>query len=245
MPLSGAVAVTLPEDGPQGTYKCQVDHGSALYTITWSGTTACPDLSNFPSSLDTKFQVSPVNQSPEMALLWQRSTAVTHGAFAHIRRSNARPLPPLPMVKLAQHDNADAVAVIQHDYRILCELASVDPALPIPSVSKDPIRDRGVIVGYRMEELHRMPYHLSKFPHLLARVKHAVQRLHHAGFSHGDLSPSNVMQDSLGRVVLIDFGCSGRLGEAVPPCIPYWVYPRDRITKDEDVARLRRNLDLP
>ncbi|KAK7521269.1 uncharacterized protein IWZ02DRAFT_283410 [Phyllosticta citriasiana] len=245
MSPSGAVAVTLPEDGPQGTYKCQVDHASTLYSITWSGTTTCPDLSNFPSSLDPKIQVSAVNQSPEMVLLWQRSTAVTHGAFAHIRRFKTHPLPALPMIKLAQHDNSDAVAVIQHEYRILCELASVDPALPIPRVAEDPIRDRGEIVGYRMEELHGMPYQLTKSPHLLARVKHAVKRLHDAGFSHGDLSPSNVMQDSLGRVVLIDFGCSGRLGEAVPPCIPYWIYPRDRITKDEDVARLRRNLDLP
>lgn len=235
--MAPAVAVSLPQDGPQGTYQCHVDCASALFSITWSGTTTCPDISAFPESRDIKYQVSPIHQTPEMALLWQDSTPVTYGAFAHIRRCNNQQF---PMLKLAHHANDDALAVIQHEYRVLCDMQQVDPALPIPHTSPWPICDRGVVVGYRMQELHRLPFQLTRFPRLLAQVERAVERLHDAGFAHGDLSPSNVMQDGHGRVVLIDFGHGGRLGEAVPPCIPYWVYPSDNITNNPDVARLKR-----
>jgi tetratricopeptide (TPR) repeat protein len=45
---------------------------------------------------------------------------------------------------------------------------------------------------------------------IVAQIAHAMQNAHHAGLVHGDLKPSNVMQDATGRIRILDFGLASR-----------------------------------
>ena len=68
----------------------------------------------------------------------------------------------------------------------------------------------------------------------------ALEALHLKGMCHGDLSPSNVMSDTEGHLVLIDFSFSGVLGEDLPAYIPTSVYSSRTFNKETDLQRFDR-----
>jgi tRNA A-37 threonylcarbamoyl transferase component Bud32 len=54
----------------------------------------------------------------------------------------------------------------------------------------------------------------------------ALASIHAAGLIHGDIKPANVIRDTTGRFVLVDFGASVRIGDADKICgTPLYVAP--------------------
>jgi len=93
-------------------------------------------------------------------------------------------------------------------------------------------------VGFRLEMLTFLP--VSEVMQRSAEVRSAVRSLHEAGFCHGDLTPSNVMQRDDGGIVLIDFGYAGETGKEVAQCIPDWVYRCRTVYPAADEERVER-----
>ncbi|KAK3311719.1 kinase-like domain-containing protein [Chaetomium strumarium] len=172
--------------------------------------------SHFPN-LD-HVEVSPVALSPALAAIWRDSTILDYGSYASIRALEHGDSP-FPILKLA-HPDTQSLELIQHEFNILSDLKSL--GLPVPEIDTQPIVDGGRICGYRMKALTKLkPSELRCRQHDIRRV---LLQLHSAGFCHGDVTPSNIMQDGSDRIILIDFGFAGRAGSAVPPFIPSWVY---------------------
>jgi len=77
---------------------------------------------------------------------------VDFGSHSCIRRVDSEPY---PIVKLA-HPDAQSMALIQYEYKMLNRLARLD--LPIPAFSDKPIFEGGKLRGYRMEELYKLAH---------------------------------------------------------------------------------------
>jgi tRNA A-37 threonylcarbamoyl transferase component Bud32 len=54
------------------------------------------------------------------------------------------------------------------------------------------------------------------------------------------LSQSNIMMNKEGAIVLIDFGCAGKIGTQVPSSVPEWVYEDAVVTVEADLRALER-----
>ena len=55
-------------------------------------------------------------------------------------------------------------------------------------------------------------------PHMrkwLVRLREAVDHLHSLGYTHNDLTPSNIMLDDQGSLVIVDFGSMCRVGDSL------------------------------
>ncbi|CAI6336748.1 unnamed protein product [Periconia digitata] len=228
-----AQPITPPRSGARpGEYECDIEHGGILYSLRWTGNLDYPSLINFPY-LPT-CEVSRVEESPSIALLRRKSTLEDFGSHACVRRVHSQPY---PIVKLA-HPDTQSTDLIQYEYTILKLLAPLN--LPIPAFSDTPIFDHGNICGYQMEELFK----LSR-DEILSRsrdISQAVESFHRAGYSHGDLSQSNIMKTVQGNIVLIDFSCSGLVGTKVPACIPGWAYGGQTFDTSGDKKRLNELL---
>jgi tRNA A-37 threonylcarbamoyl transferase component Bud32 len=115
-------------------------------------------------------------------------------------------------------------------------------SLPITKMDDHPLLDDQGIFGYRLEYLFCLEK--NELLQRLPEIRQAVQQLHEAGFSHGDLSQSNVMKNKGGAIVLIDFGYAGKIGTQVPSSVPRWVYENAVVTVDADLQALERLSEL-
>jgi hypothetical protein len=215
------VSPPLPAAGCD-SFRCYVEAESHLYEVFWEGSQGYPDF----DSVDLR----PVNMSDEMALTWSHSDLVDFGSNAVVRRCKEGDF---PIVKIA-HPTTEARRLIQHEFDFMRNLAE----LPAPKVDPQPLTDHDGIYGYRMEYLCKID-----FSELCGRgdeVWKAVGALHGKGMCHGDLSPSNVMSDKEGRLVLIDFSFSGFIGQDLPAYIPTWVYGSRIFNKETDLQRFDR-----
>lgn len=227
----GAIPITPPSPtGERDTYHCNIEHHGQLYSLTWFGGQQWPDLSAFPNLRTGKLSL--LNQSLDMLDLKRHSAFVVAGAHASIRRVRS---PDFPILKLAHPDDF-SMALVRHEYEMIKRFSEL--ALPVPAVSYDPILDNGQICGYKMEELYQIIY--EEMQNLSTEVKEAVLEFHEAGYSHGDLSPSNVMKNINGRVTLIDVSFSGKLDDRVPSWFPLWAYSGSTFVKDGDLERLKK-----
>ncbi|KAF2241454.1 hypothetical protein BU26DRAFT_535376 [Trematosphaeria pertusa] len=224
---AAAIPITPPSSSG-GVYHCNIEYHGQLYSLSWTGDPQYPDLSSFPSILAGELCL--VKQSPKMLDLKRRSAFVAAGAHASVRRL---PSSAFPMVKLAHPDEFSA-ALIRREYEMIKRLSQL--ALPVPDIFEAPIFENSRICGYRMEELHNISY--EEMQNLSREIRMAVAELHQAGYSHGDLSPSNVMKNNHGRIILIDVSFSGRLDEQIPSWFPTWVYDGATFRKDCDLKRL-------
>jgi tRNA A-37 threonylcarbamoyl transferase component Bud32 len=86
------------------------------------------------------------------------------------------------------------LALIKYEYTMLKQLALLD--LPIPEFSDVPIFEGTDIRGYRMEELYKLGG--DEMHRRSEDIRQAVTRWHDAGYSHGDLSMSNIMENEAG-----------------------------------------------
>lgn len=157
---------------------------------------------------------------------------IDYGSYSSIRTTEHNQF---PVLKLAHPDELSA-KLLQHEFSILLELASL--GLPVVKFDQQPILDQGVVAGYRMERLSRVE--LSDFEARSAEIKLSLDQLHTAGFSHGDFSPSNIMQNERGDIVLIDFGLACRVGSTVPSFFPSWVYIGGNATIESDLRAFNR-----
>lgn len=206
--------ITPPQSGRvPGTHQCIVDSDHQPFSITWSGSSQYPDLTSLPSLKD--IIILPVPQSSEIAAIWRESDLFDHGSHASIRISEHTRY---PILKLA-HSVELSRKLIQYEFKILATLTKL--GLPVVEFDPQPILDSGVICGYRMKKLSRLE--ASELPSRAHDIKQALTQFHHAGFSHGDVSPSNIMTKD-GRIILIDPSFAGRLGSEVPTFFPGWVY---------------------
>lgn len=74
-------------------------------------------------------------------------------------------------------------------------------------------------------------------------IKHTLDRLHSAGFCHGDFSPSNIMKDEGGHIILIDLSFAGLLGSAVLSFFPSWLFADGIYSIESDLKALGRYTD--
>ncbi|ELR01924.1 hypothetical protein VC83_04168 [Pseudogymnoascus destructans] len=214
-PPQEAKPITPPQSGGvRGSYECIVDYDHQAFSITWSGSPEYPDLARFPDLKNVS--VHSVHQNSRIAAIWRDSTIIDYGAYASIRViEDGR----FPILKLAHQDEL-SIKLIQHELDVLADLAKL--GLPVVEFDQQPIRDNGVICGYRMNKLFKVE--LSELRSRTDDIKQTLDRLHSAGFSHGDFSPSNIMKDAGGHIILIDFSFAGRIGSEVPSFFPSWVY---------------------
>ncbi|AEO60715.1 hypothetical protein MYCTH_2316220 [Thermothelomyces thermophilus ATCC 42464] len=229
--LNRAWPITPPQDAGDGDlFRCIVDHGRNPFSIVWQGSPEYPDLSNFPA-LD-RVEVFPLPLSPALAAIWRNSALLDYGSYASIRASEHSRF---PILKLA-HPDTQSLELIEHEFNILTDLQSL--GLPVPEIDTQPIVDGGRICGYRMKALSKLKqYELHHRQHDIQRV---LLRLHSAGFCNGDVTPSNIMKDGNDRIILIDFGFAGRVGSAVPPFIPNWVYASGIFEAEGDLKAFKR-----
>jgi tRNA A-37 threonylcarbamoyl transferase component Bud32 len=139
-----------------------------------------------------------------------------------------------PILKLAHSDEV-SIKLIQYEFDVLAKLTKL--GLPVVEFDHQPILDNGVTCGYRMEKLSKLE--ASEFRSRADDIKQALDRLHCAGFSHGDVGPSNIMTKD-GRITLIDPSFAGRLGSAVPSFFPSWVYTDGTFGIGSDLERFGR-----
>ncbi len=143
-------------------------------------------------------KIQAVPQTAHMAAIWRASTPLSFGSHASIRRASQSH--DFPILKLAHGDEL-CIKLIQHEFEILANLTKSTAAMHVVEVDLQPIEDGGIVCGYRMKELFQ--FELSDWVRRAHDIKFALSCLHSTGFCHGDLSPSNVMKDSNGRIILI------------------------------------------
>jgi tRNA A-37 threonylcarbamoyl transferase component Bud32 len=113
-----------------------------------------------------------------------------------------------------------------------------DLGLPVVEFDQQPILDDGVACGYRMQMLSKLT-----LPELRNDIKQTMDQFHAAGFSHGDISPSNILMDHRGRIIFIDLSFAEQLGTAVPSYFPRWVYTNVEYSVDPDLKAFGRYID--
>lgn len=225
--------ITPPQKSQsRGFYQCVVDHKHKPFLITWSGSSDYPDLASFPDLKNV--DVRGIPQSPNIATIWRQSSLLDYGSHASIRVSEHHPY---PIIKLA-HSSDLSLNLIQHEFCILSDLS--DLGLPVAKFDRRPILDNGVVSGYQMQKLFKL-----EFSELSARadeIKKALNQLHTAGFCHGDFSPSNIMKDHDGNIIIIDLSFAGRLECAVPAYFPSWVSRNGTHSAELDLEAFHRHI---
>jgi hypothetical protein len=218
-----------------GYYTCIVEHRNKPYSITWSGSAKQPDITQLSAN---DWKCKQVDLGLEMSDIWSDSMFISYGADASLRCSH---LGPYPIIKLAHHGEEFRLR-IQHEFEIIQDMTRIAMSLPIPKVDEHPLLDDQEVYGYRLEYLFCLER--NELLRRLPEIRQAVRQLHEAGFSHGDLSQSNVMKNKEGAIVLIDFGYAGKIGTQVPLSVPRWVYEDGIVAIDADQQALERLSEL-
>jgi serine/threonine protein kinase len=86
-----------------------------------------------------------------------------------------------------------------------------------------------LVDGPSLLELAPLP--VSRACELVAQAASALEGVHSAGYVHRDVKPGNLLVDSSGRVVLIDFALARRMDSTEP-----WVTPEGRWLGTPDFA---------
>lgn len=215
-----------------GHYTCVIEQHNKPYSIVWSGSAKYPDISQLHNEPD--LELEQVDLGPEMSKIWCESTFINYGADAALRCSHTGPY---PVVKLA-HQGEEFRSRVQREFKMIQDMTTIAQSLPIPKVDDCPLLDDQGMFGYRLEHLFRLER--TELLQRLPEVRQAVRHLHEAGFSHGDLSQSNVMKNKQGAIVLIDFGYARQIGTQAPSSVPRWVYEDAVVTVEADQRALER-----
>ncbi|KAK4896506.1 hypothetical protein LTR49_028128 [Elasticomyces elasticus] len=205
--------------GDDGLYKCYIDWDSKLWEVFWTGSAKYPDFSHL--------KLHPVDLSDEVSTTWSSSKAKDFGSRAFIRVSHEGAF---PVVKIA-HPDTEARDHVQHEFELMRTLSSFPG---VANVDSESLTDSEGVYGFRLEELRAIDFENIK--DWSSKVREVVKALHKHGYCHGDLSPSNVMINDVGQIVLIDLAFSGVIGEDIPKHIPRWVYTNSTVfdaTADE------------
>ncbi|KAK8121328.1 serine/threonine kinase family protein [Apiospora kogelbergensis] len=192
-PFNGQCALNFDYDGKE-------------YRVCWAGDwRRPPDLSRFPHT--TNFNVRELPHSEDEKEVWASSKVIAYGADSHVREF----LDPcdFPLCKIAiDHRQRQ---LLQKEFDILCHLSSC--GAPVVHTCTEPLLDENGMFGFKMQRLQNIEY--RNLAVLKIELEEAIKQVHGAGIIHGDISPSNILQNSHGRITLIDFGRAGVLGEHV------------------------------
>jgi tRNA A-37 threonylcarbamoyl transferase component Bud32 len=236
-PISIGKFVSLPSRAEKaGHYTCLIEHQNKPYSIVWSGSARYPDIMQLPTGPD--WDCKQVDMGLEMSNIWSDSMLINYGADAILRCSHTGPH---PIIKLAHHGE-EFRSRVQHEFEIIQDMTATARSLPIPKVDKHPLLDNQGIFGYRLE--HLICLERNELPRRLPEIREAVRQLHEAGFSHGDLSQSNMMKNRKGAIVLIDFGYAGKIGTQASSSVPWWIYGDAVVTVEVDQQALGRLSEL-
>ncbi len=196
-----------------GYYKCFIEVNNKVLEASWKGQQPYPDFMRQDS---TTYSTRPLQLSDAIVPAWIATDLLAYGSDACIRITKSAAF---PVVKIA-HPILEARRRVEREFEIVLKLSSLKIAA---EVAVDPLLDENGVCGFWLEQLVQVTWEDLK-----ARgreIEQLVGRLHQAGYCHGDLTPSNIMQNGAGRLVLIDFGFSGVVGEETHSCIPKGVYP--------------------
>lgn len=169
-----------------------------------------PGLGSFPEVLGAN--VTHIPHSPEVDELWAKSRVLRYGADFHIRlleQGSPGAEEQFPVGKLAVNDRQRQF--IRDEFEILRELSS--GGTPVVRVHPEPFADDKGVFGFRMEKLLSVDLSTELDRGELVRC---LEQMHDKGVVHNDFNFSNVMRDGEGKLVVIDFGRSGRVGSEVP-----------------------------
>jgi serine/threonine protein kinase len=170
-----------------------------------------------------------VKLSDEVSAAWSRSTFLNYGSGAVIRSSDEADF---PVIKIA-HPDHEARQQLRHEFAFMKKVAGFPGMAKFDSM---PLQDEDGIYGFRQERLSEIEF--KDIGLYSNEVREVVRALHKLGYCHGDLSPSNVMRNENGQVVLIDFAFSGRIGDIVPQHVPIGVHEGGIFDKAADEDRL-------
>jgi hypothetical protein len=204
------------------TFAINIDFQRQEYRVCWRGSWRdVPDLTSFSPTPGST--VTHIPHSPEVAEVWARSHAVRYGADSHIRlldqHHNGYEGPPIardgvddekfPVCKLAGDDRQRRFIV--DEFEILRDLGA--KGAPVVRVHPEPLVDGEGMFGFRMEKLTAIGPDavIDK-----GELTKCLEQIHHKGVVHNDFHSSNVMLNSEGRLVVIDFGRSGHVGTDIP-----------------------------
>ena len=196
----------LNDSGEVGRY---VEIEGDLFRLVWTLDT---EADIHPSPTDSNFDIWRVSMSKSMRKTWSNSVLMDHGANSCIR---SIPSDPVHVIKLA-HPTPAARAELSHEFEMMKELSQ--HSSPIPQFDPDPLVDEDGIYGYKMSKLKKLDF--SQLEKYSADVEEAVSAMHAAGFSHGDLHPSNIMLNKEQRIVFIDPSYAGLVGDDVVALTP-------------------------
>lgn len=210
----------------QDEYWAYIDFQGGLYRLSWSGSTRCPSLANFPTGCD----VEQVELSKDAAHVWKHSTLLGHGADSCIREDFNE----FPVIKLA-HPDPLARQRLRHEFEMLKSMTE-HPSLPVPRFCSQPLIDSDGIYGYRMERLYQLDF--DQLPQYHEAVKDALHQVHNAGFSVGDLHPGNAMLNEKDELIFIDLAHAGKVGETIPAYVPAESYQLPVFHAEPDTQRL-------
>ncbi|KAK5755697.1 hypothetical protein LTS12_014159 [Elasticomyces elasticus] len=208
--------------GADRSYKCYVELDGQIYETTWNGSQGYPDFSDLP--------LHHVELSINQSSTWSHSTLLDFGSGAIIRALDGGPF---PIVKIA-YPNIEARSQIRHEYNFIKSMAGSEG---IVKVHSEPLTDDEGIYGFQMEYLSKIEFQDVKAKG--KEVQKVVEKLHVSGCCHNDLSPSNVMMNEAGHVVLIDFSFAGRIGQDVPWYVPSWAHRGGVFGKATDEKALK------
>ncbi|KAH6713540.1 hypothetical protein BKA61DRAFT_674158 [Leptodontidium sp. MPI-SDFR-AT-0119] len=211
-------------------------------TFTYPRDNRCtlPDLTQFPSV--SNGTVNTVAHSSEVEKIWKASYVLGFGADAHLRElRNGND--EFPVCKVAI--NARQRRLLQDEFLLLRVLSAHD--LPVVRTYTEPLVDEEGIFGYRMEKL--VDIDMDNAAEYVPDIEQAVAAIHLLGIALYDITPSNVMLNTQGRITMIDFGRAGYIGEEIPLCKVMGINPTtkiystylDRLALDQTIERLTSN----
>lgn len=206
---------------------CYIELNNQLYETSWTGSQQFPDLKGV--------ELRRVDLSDEVSNVWISSKRLGFGSSAVVRTLDGDGF---PIVKIA-HPNTDARQQVRHEYHVMRSLSHFDG---VADVDSDPLEDKDGIFGFRLERLSKID--IGELQMRSDEVRSLVKALHDIGYAHGDLSPSNVMVNKDGRLVLIDFSFSGLIGQRLAAHIPRWVYEGAAYDTSTDIKRLDRYFQI-
>ena len=204
-----------------------IDNDKKEYRISWSGDwRQPPDLRSFPQ---VEASVTPILHSQEVEGLWAKSYVLKYGADSHIRILENDDGGAFPVIKCGT-DNRQR-RLIRDEFSILLYLASHD--CPVVRVHPEPLTDDAGIFGFRMEKL--IEIEVANGQPYAAQIASCMKEIHQKGVIHNDLSPSNVMKSTDGRVTLIDFGRAGYISD--------WIHPDKRASNVSEYYSAENDVD--
>lgn len=126
-----------------------------------------------------------------------------HGAFGYVYSVFDKSRAQVVALKTLRLQSADSAHALKREFRSLSSI--IHPNL----VRLHELVIDGQSAFFTMDLVKGVPFNQCdkrRLPELLVQLVSAVQTLHDAGMLHRDIKPGNVLVESEGRVVVLDFG---------------------------------------